>query len=55
MAYFKNNEPYSEEPYEEEEDAEEYDDGFDELTQEDEPELTEEELQDLLENGDVQG
>lgn len=42
MAYFKNNEPYSEDPFEEED---EYDDGFDELTQEDEPELTEEELE----------
>ena len=50
MAYFKNNEPYSEEPYAEEEDAEEYDDGFDELTQEDEQELTEEEMEERKEN-----
>ena len=44
MAYFKSNEPAPEETYETEEP--EYDDGFDELTEEEEvPELTEEERQ----------
>ena len=46
MAYFKNNEDIPENPYPEEEETEpEYDDGFDELTEEEEnePELTEEE------------
>ena len=43
MAYFSKNEPYPEEPYQPDESEEEYDDGFDELTQEDEPEMTDEE------------
>ena len=49
MAYFKNNEPYSDEPYSEDEDEEEYDDGFDDLTEE-EPELTEDEMEERKEN-----
>ena len=37
MALFKSNQQYDEDDYEPEE--EEYDDGFDELTEEEEPEL----------------
>lgn len=47
MAYFKSNEPYPEEPYEAEEQEEEYDDGFDDLTDEEYPELTEDEQQEI--------
>ena len=47
MAYFKSNEPYPEEPYETEEQEEEYDDGFDELTDEEEPEISEDERQEI--------
>ena len=48
MAYFKSNEPYPEEPYEaEEQEEEEYDDGFDDLTDEEYPELTEDEQQEI--------
>ena len=48
MAYFKNNETYSENPYSKEEHPEEeYDDGLDDLPeQEEEPELSEEEKED---------
>lgn len=50
MAYFKQNEPYPKETYEPEEDT--YDDGFDELTEEEEeiPELTEEEKSERRDN-----
>ena len=49
MAYFRNNEPPEEARTEQlyqldDLEEEEYDDGFDELTAEEEPELTEEEL-----------
>ncbi len=47
MAYFKSNEPYLEEPYETEEQEEEYDDGFDELTDEEEPEISDDERQEI--------
>ena len=47
MAYFKSNEPYPEEPYETEEQEEEYDDGFDELTDEEEPEISDDERQEI--------
>ena len=47
MAYFKSNEPYPEEPYETEEQEEEYDDGFDELTDEEDPEISEDERQEI--------
>ena len=46
MAYFKNNDPVPEQPYSETDSAEpEYDDGFDDLKEEEEyiPELSEEE------------
>ena len=46
MAYFKSNEPYPEEPYETEE-QEEDDDGFDELTDEEEPEISDDERQEI--------
>ena len=45
MAYFKNNESYPENDQQAEAPEEpEYDDGFDELTEEDFPELSEEEI-----------
>jgi len=47
MAYFKSNDPIPEEEYpaENEEEEEEYDDGFDELNEDEEiPELTEQEI-----------
>lgn len=48
MAYFKSNEPYPEDPYEaEEQEEEEYNDGFDELTDEEYPELTDDEQQEI--------
>ena len=49
MAYFKSNEPYPEVSYpaEENENEEEYDDGFDELNDEAEPELSEDERQEI--------
>ena len=49
MAYFKSNEPYPEDSYpaEENENEEEYDDGFDELNDEAEPELSEDERQEI--------
>ena len=57
MAYFRQNEPYPEEgiPAEgdyppEGETEEEYDDGFDELTEEEEPELTEAEKKEQKES-----
>ena len=46
MAYFKSNEPYPEEPYETEV-QEEYDDGFDKLTDEEEPEISDDERQEI--------
>lgn len=51
MAYFRSNEPLPEKEYpEEEENGEEYDDGFDELTEEEEvfPEPTEEERKERM-------
>ncbi len=52
MAYFKNNETYSEDPHPKEElPAEEYDDGLDDIPEpEEEPELSEEEKEDRKQN-----
>jgi hypothetical protein len=47
MAFFRGNEPEDEELYTAEEEEEQYDDGFDELTEEEEPELSEEERAEL--------
>ena len=52
MAYFKSNEPYTEDSYPSDEETEDtYDDGFDELTEnEDIPELSEEEKEEKKQN-----
>ena len=50
MAFFRENEPAEDEIYTTEEEADDYDDGFDELTEEEEPELSEEEKAELRRN-----
>ena len=52
VAYFKNNETYSDDPHQKEElPAEEYDDGLDDLPEsEEQPELSEEEKEDRKQN-----
>lgn len=50
MAYFKSNESYPEDAYNPQEQEEDYDDGFDELYEEEEPELSADEHDEKIRN-----
>lgn len=50
MAYFKSNESYPDETYDPQDPEEDYDDGFDELYEEEEPEISDDEHAEKVRN-----